>query len=99
MKDSLRRSARPVAVLFIIIALFRLLSPSLRSDVSFSQAVYDRNGKLLRLSLSRDDKYRLWLPLKSISPVLVRATLLHEDQWFRFHPGVSPTSLVRAVWH
>ena len=52
-----------------------------------------RNGKLLRLTLSRDEKYRLWLPLKSISPVLVKATLLHEDKWFRFHPGVSPTAL------
>ena len=57
------------------------------------------NGKLLRLTLSRDHKYRLWLPLKAISPMLVNATLLHEDKWFRFHPGVSPTSLVRAIWH
>ncbi len=41
----------------------------------------------------------MWLPLKSISPVLVKATLLHEDKWFRFHPGVSPTALARAIWH
>jgi penicillin-binding protein 1C len=42
----------------------------------------------------------LWLPLKAISPVLINATLLHEDKWFRrFHPGVSPTSLLRALWH
>jgi len=95
----MNRIARITLPLIIILVLLRLLSPSLRSGVSFSQAIYDRNGKLLRLTLSRDDKYRLWLPLKSISPVLVNATLLHEDKWFRFHPGVSPTSLVRAVWH
>ncbi len=41
----------------------------------------------------------MWLPLKAISPVMVRATLLHEDKGFRFHPGVSPTALFRAVWH
>lgn len=98
MQKLLKRVARIAAPLLIIFALFRLLTPSLKSDVSFSQAIYDRSGKLIRLTLSRDEKYRLWLPLKSIS-VLVKATLLHEDKWFRFHPGVSPTSLVRAIWH
>ncbi len=99
-QDNLARRAA-IVVLAALSALFvvRLLAPSLRSDVSFSQAVYDRNGKLLRLTLSRDEKYRLWLPLKAISPVLVKATLLHEDKWFRFHPGVSPSALFRAVLH
>jgi penicillin-binding protein 1C len=99
MTELLKRAARIAVPLFIILVLIRLLAPSLRSDISFSQAVYDRGGKLLRLTLSRDEKYRLWLPLRAISPVLVKATLLHEDRWFRFHPGVSPTALVRAVWH
>ena len=99
MPQVIKQIARIAVLILVIFALFRLLSPSLKSDVSFSQAIYDRNGKLLRLTLSRDDKYRLWLPLKSISPVLIKATLLHEDKWFRFHPGVSPTSLARAVWH
>jgi penicillin-binding protein 1C len=95
----MKQTIRILLFLAAILILLRILSPSLQSDVSFSQAIYDRSGKLLRLTLSRDDKYRLWLPLKSISPVLVNATLLHEDKWFRFHPGVSPKSLVRAIWH
>lgn len=94
-----KRVSRVAIVIVVLLSLLRLLSPSLQSKVSFSQAIYDRSGKLLRLTLSRDDKYRLWLPLKAISPVLVNATLLHEDKGFRFHPGVSPTSLVRAIWH
>lgn len=98
-KKVLKKIARIVIPLVVILVLIRLLSPSLKSEVSFSQAVYDRNGKLLRLTLSRDEKYRLWLPLKSISPALIKATLLHEDKWFRLHPGVSPTALARAVWH
>lgn len=95
----MQRVARVVVPVIIFLVFFRILSPSIKSDVSFSQAIYDRGGKLLRMTLSRDDKYRLWLPLKSISPVLINATLLHEDKWFHFHPGVSPTSLVRAIWH
>jgi penicillin-binding protein 1C len=61
--------------------------------------VYDRNGTLLRLTLSRDEKYRLWLPLKDISPVLIHTTLLHEDRSFRRHHGVNPRALIRSVWH
>ncbi len=97
--ESLKRLTRIAVPVIVVLLLFRLLSPPLKDGVSVSQAIYDRNGKLLRLSLSGDDKYRLWLPLKSISPVLVKATLLQEDRWFWFHPGVSPAALARAVWH
>jgi penicillin-binding protein 1C len=98
-----KRFAKRMAIIAITmlstVLFFRLFSPALKSDVSFSQAIYDRSGKLIRLTLARDDKYRLWLPLRAFSPVLVNATLLHEDKRFRYHPGVSPTSLVRAMWH
>jgi penicillin-binding protein 1C len=74
-------------------------TPSLRDGVDISQAVYDRNGTLLRLTLSRDEKYRLWLPLTEISPVLIQTTLLHEDRSFRMHRGVDAGALIRSVWH
>src|SRR5260370_28844101 len=38
--------------------------PQLVNKSGFSQAIYDRNGRLLRLTLSSDEKYRLWTPLK-----------------------------------
>ncbi len=72
------------------------ISPPLLSDVSFSQAVFDREGKLLRLTLSKDEKYRLHVPLHRISPTLQNAVLLHEDQFFYQHVGVNPASLARA---
>ena len=88
--------AVPLLIIFLLIQLFK---PALKDGLSFSQAVYDRNHNLLRLTLSRDDKYRLWLPLNAFSPVLIRATLLHEDRSFLFHYGVEPGALVRSVWH
>ena len=63
---------------------------------SSSTAIYDANHKLLRLTLSADEKYRLWAPLENISPRLVQAMLLHEDQHFYSHFGLNPLSLVRA---
>ena len=72
--------------------------PSLRARFATSTAVYDGAGGLLRLALSADGMYRVWVPLDRISPHLVDATLLQEDQYFRLHPGVNPVALVRAAW-
>ncbi len=73
--------------------------PPLKEGLGFSRAVFDREGRLLRLTLAPDERYRLWVPLARISPRLVEATLLHEDRLFRFHPGVNPAALVRAALH
>jgi penicillin-binding protein 1C len=70
----------------------------LAEKFSSSVAVYDANGRLLRLTLSDDDKYRLWTPLREIAPTLVDATLLHEDRHFFRHPGVNPLALGRGAW-
>jgi len=66
--------------------------------VATSTAVYDRDGALLRLTLAADDKYRVWVPLERMSPLLVEATLLQEDRHFRRHPGVNPVALLRGGW-
>jgi penicillin-binding protein 1C len=72
--------------------------PMLVNKPGFSQAVYDRDGRLLRLTLSSDEKYRLWVPLAEAPPAMIEATLLEEDAWFRWHPGVNPVSLARAFY-
>lgn len=70
----------------------------LHDGVGYSSAFFDAKGKLLRLDLSPDEKYRLWTPLVDLSPHVVEATLLLEDRYFRYHPGINPVALVRAVW-
>ncbi len=72
--------------------------PPLRDAFPQSTAVYDDSGHLLRLTLASDDQYRLWVPYDNISPQLVAAVLLHEDQWFRWHPGFNPWGLLRGAW-
>jgi penicillin-binding protein 1C len=71
--------------------------PALSHGIPQSVEVVDRHGRLLRLALASDQRYRLWTPLADISPTLVDAVQLHEDAWFRWHPGVNPVALVRAV--
>jgi penicillin-binding protein 1C len=63
-----------------------------------STALYDDHGRLLRLTLASDERYRLWTPLAEMPPALVDAVTLQEDAWFRWHPGFNPVSLVRGAW-
>lgn len=83
----------------VVLAGIRLWPhPPLSAHASGSTALYDTAGQLLRLTLSRDDKYRQWTPLERMPQPLVDAVKLHEDHWFRWHPGVNPFSLARGAW-
>ena len=72
--------------------------PSLYGDIPFSTAVYDAHGRLLRLVLADDGRYRLFVPLKAMSPAAVQGTILYEDQQFYRLPGINPLRLAEAFW-
>ena len=101
-----KKASKPVRVLAIVVlilaigwvALGSLPPPLLVNRANASCAVTDREGKLLRLSLTGDEKYRLWVPLEAMPKTLVDATLNYEDRWFYVHPGVNPIALARAAW-
>lgn len=100
----LRRGARIAAsfaavllgIILVAVVIRSWPRPPLAHSISSSTAVFDRNGRLLRLTLSNDDQYRLWTPLDEITPELIEALLLHEDQYFYRHFGVNPIALIRA---
>src|SRR6267143_3941658 len=77
---------------------FLLPKTPLLDGISFSQSVRDRNGNLLRLTLTSDQKFRIWTPLRDISPQLIDATLRYEDKYFARHPGVNPVALLRSAF-
>lgn len=72
--------------------------PVLLENISFSRAVYSQEGKLLRLTLSDDEKYRLYEPIGAISEKIVKTTLLYEDKYFFYHPGINPLALLKAFY-
>src|SRR4051794_28105442 len=97
--SKLRRLLAVVCGLAFILGgltIIKLGRSSLKEGNTYSKAVFDDHGQLLRLTLSEDDKYRMWLPLREISPSLIEATLVVEDRHFRSHPGINPVSLLRA---
>jgi len=96
---ALRKILRPLllACAFIVAVWVALPKPPLLDGISFSQSVRDRNGKLLRVTLSADQKFRISTPLEEISPDLIDATLRYEDKYYAHHPGVNPIALARGA--
>src|ERR1700690_3792590 len=82
----LLRHQNTLAALFLLAALLAGIRlwphPSLQSWKPSSVAATHQHVHLLRLVLASDDRYRLWVPLKDISPQLASAVLLREDRWF-----------------
>lgn len=75
-----------------------LPKPELIRHINYSTAVFDRNGELLRLTLAKDQRYRLATALTQIPASMQQATILYEDQNFYSHPGVDFPALLRAFW-
>jgi penicillin-binding protein 1C len=78
-------------------AWLALPKPPLLDGISFSQCVRDRNGTLLRVTLAADQWFRIYTPIRDISPELIEATLRYEDKYYGKHPGVNPVALFRAA--
>lgn len=64
----------------------------------YSQAVYSSTGELLRLTLSKDEKYRQKVQLEDVPKEVLNAFLQKEDKYFYYHPGVNFYSLARAAY-
>src|SRR6266478_7078959 len=96
---AVRTILRPLLLVCAVIAAvwLALPKPQLLDGISFSQCVRARNGKLLRVTLSADQKFRIWTPLEEISPDLIGATLRYEDKYYAHHPGVNPIALARGA--
>ena len=65
-------------------------------ELSYSKVFFDRNNTLLRLTISKDEKYRIETEFKNLPSLLTEAVLLKEDRFFFSHPGVNPIALFRA---
>ena len=62
-----------------------------------SKIVRDRNGRVLRVYISRDEKWRIFVPIEKIDPLLIKSTIAYEDRFYYHHPGFNPFALFRAL--
>jgi penicillin-binding protein 1C len=73
------------------------LDASRLKATDLSVTVTDRHDRPLRIFLASDDRHRLPADLEMIDPLFLRLLLAVEDKRFRYHPGVDPLALLRAV--
>jgi penicillin-binding protein 1C len=85
-----------IGFLILCVSLLDVVFP-LPTAISYSQTVYASNGEILHVFLSRDDKWRMKVETKDISPLLKKAIIEKEDRWFYWHFGVNPASILRAL--
>lgn len=95
---SFRGARASLIVGMVITGWLALPKPPLLDGIQFSQRVRARDGKILHVALTPDQKYRIWTPLREISPSLVDATVRLEDKYFARHLGVNPIAALRSVF-
>ena len=95
----IKRAAAVLLCVLLSAALIRILpKKQILAGYDFSRAVFDKNGRLLRLTVSADEKYRFFTPLSKMPESLKKGTLFYEDKYFYFHPGVNPAALIKGFW-
>lgn len=88
-----------LVLLLVLLIPYFIFKPSggILADKDFSQVVYTRDKDVLRITLSDDDKYRMFSHINASSPLIKKALLLKEDRYFYYHPGVNPIAILRAI--
>ncbi len=95
---SARRWLIFIVIFIAALSIYRNLPrQTLYAGLPLSRAVLSDQGVLMQLTLASDERFRLWQPLETFAPTLVQATLLKEDRWFYYHPGVNPYRLILAT--
>lgn len=93
------RRGRIVTALGVIALAFlgiRIGSDRNPFDASYSTVLYDRDGTLLGATISEDQQWRF--PFSQTIPARYEACVLaFEDQYFYYHPGFNPVSIIRSL--
>jgi len=80
-----------------ILLLWLLCLPrELFKGTTYSTEVLDRNSELLGARIADDGQWR-FPPCDSVPERFATALIQFEDKAFRYHPGVDPVAIVRAI--
>lgn len=82
---------------FLLYLLIPLPNPLFNAD--YSLVVKDENGKDLRIFLNQKEQWCLPPEDSIVIPIkLEQSVITYEDRYFKWHPGVNPVSITRALY-
>lgn len=87
-----------VIISFLILFLIIDLIFPVHTNIRYSKLILSNEKKLLNASLSSDQQWRMKTGIKEVNPLLIKTMIYKEDRWFKWHPGVNPVALTRALW-
>ncbi len=97
LPNIIKRSAFAILALLTLFLIIDLVFP-VRTDIRYSKLILSADHKLLNAALSTDQQWRMKAEIREVNPLLIKTLINKEDRWFRFHPGVNPVALTRALW-
>ncbi len=80
----------------LLLAYALCLPRDLFRDTPYSTVVTDRSGELLGARTAPDGQWR-FPPRSTVPEKYAAAVVEFEDRYFRFHPGVNPVAIGRAL--
>ena len=83
-------------VFLVLLLMFLLSLPDPLFDPYYSPVLEDRDGRLLGALAAFDGQWR-FPPGKTLNEKFTAALIQTEDRRFRFHPGIDPLALCRAL--
>lgn len=87
----------PLGVIAILILCFIFSLPRPLFDTPLSLVITDQSGQLLNAGIAGDGQWRF--PQRKHTPEKFAACITtFEDKRFRYHPGVDPLALCRAIF-
>lgn len=80
----------------LVLGLFSLGLPVRMTEPPQAAVLEDRHGNLLGARIAADGQWR-FPPVEGYPERVATAVLVFEDRWYRYHPGINPVSLLRAI--
>jgi penicillin-binding protein 1C len=85
-----------ISLLILLIIILAVPLPNPLFEKNYSTILTSSDGELLSASIASDEQWR-FPPSDSIPQKFEVAIRLFEDEYFRYHPGINPVSLTRAI--
>ncbi|RRO24411.1 penicillin-binding protein 1C [Flavobacteriaceae bacterium 14752] len=82
----------------VLLSLWYLALPQPLFKAPLSTVVWSKENKLLGARVAQDGQWRF--PASNRVPEKFKQSILYfEDEYFKYHPGFNPISMVKAFWH